>query len=75
MNNYIIDFGITSDGDVYVIELNPYNPNTDSCLFSWSRDVELLKNGPLEFRILNNPISNLSSSVLSCWKSLIEEEF
>merc|ERR1712137_110465 len=74
LENYIIDFAITESWEVFVIELNPYNPNTDSCLFSWSRDAELLKEGPFEFRILDKPIQNLASQVISVWKPLLLEE-
>ena len=74
LDEYIIDFGITDEEGVKVIELNPYNPNTDSCLFSWSRDAEILKSGPFEFRIVPKPIPNLSSQVLSCWKPYLSSE-
>lgn len=36
---YVVDFGITSEnlllGDIFVIELNPYEKTTGACLFSW----------------------------------------
>jgi hypothetical protein len=73
LTNYIVDFAISSAGKVYVIELNPYNPNTDSCLFSWSRDVQLLKEGPFEFRYRTQ--LNRHLDVLEVWKPLLDESY
>ena len=80
LSNYIIDFAVSSiSGDpenwkIYVIELNPYNANTDPCLFSWSRDKDLLTKGPFEYRFLKAPLPQLSLRVLSVWKEYVTSE-
>eukprot|EP01126_Amoeba_proteus_P000823 TRINITY_DN1023_c0_g1_i10.p1 TRINITY_DN1023_c0_g1~~TRINITY_DN1023_c0_g1_i10.p1 ORF type:complete len:106 (+),score=19.81 TRINITY_DN1023_c0_g1_i10:389-706(+) len=49
--NYVIDF-VFIPGDEkkkFVIELNPFHPDTNGTLYRWSHDLEELKNGPLHF--------------------------
>jgi len=41
-----------------IIEINPFFGDTGACLFSWREpsDVEILKNGPFQLRLRENPI-------------------
>lgn len=41
--SYIIDLGITQEGKVKVIELNPYEPTTGAAMFSWEDELKLLQ--------------------------------
>eukprot|EP01080_Neovahlkampfia_damariscottae_P009836 gene9836-2159_t len=56
LENYVIDFGMSSNfDDIFVIELNPFNneesKGTGSSLFNWNDDDKILKNGPLTIRV------------------------
>eukprot|EP01125_Pyxidicula_operculata_P018584 TRINITY_DN6611_c0_g1_i1.p1 TRINITY_DN6611_c0_g1~~TRINITY_DN6611_c0_g1_i1.p1 ORF type:complete len:302 (+),score=71.44 TRINITY_DN6611_c0_g1_i1:97-1002(+) len=73
LDNYICDFGISSDGKVYIIELNPWLETTDSCLFNWIKDDKLLKNGPLELRVNTKPRGGIKGLVLEPWKHYFEK--
>lgn len=46
-DNYIIDLAVLDkgQGDIVVIELNPFGPNTGPSLFSWQGDRRLLQGG------------------------------
>ena len=42
--DYVVDFAITEHGDdVVVIELNPFLETTDGCLFSWTKERDLIE--------------------------------
>jgi hypothetical protein len=41
--DYVIDFAITDRDEVVVIELNPFLETTDGCLFSWTKERELIE--------------------------------
>jgi len=46
LDSYIIDFALVkknNSDDIIVIELNPFSIATDSNLFSWKEDIEILK--------------------------------
>jgi len=51
-NSFVIDFFITSDNTVKIIELNPFHNGAGAGLFSWKEDREIFLNGPFEFRIM-----------------------
>jgi len=72
LQNYIIDFCLI-DFKPYIIELNPYLPTTDSCLFSWSRDAKILQDGPFEFRFNNKVVPHISQKVISVWQPYLLE--
>jgi len=68
-NNFIIDFCITTNKEVLLIELNPFLTTTDSVLFSWKNDKKILTGEKeFEFRVLERPIKNLQHCVISPWK-------
>eukprot|EP01090_Pellita_catalonica_P000119 TRINITY_DN10087_c0_g1_i1.p1 TRINITY_DN10087_c0_g1~~TRINITY_DN10087_c0_g1_i1.p1 ORF type:complete len:365 (-),score=63.79 TRINITY_DN10087_c0_g1_i1:6-1100(-) len=70
-SDYIVDFCIAED-KVWIIELNPFNYNTDSCLFSWKKDVAILEGTntavPFEFRVLEKPYKNVVFYAIKPWK-------
>eukprot|EP01127_Copromyxa_protea_P007708 TRINITY_DN1761_c0_g1_i1.p1 TRINITY_DN1761_c0_g1~~TRINITY_DN1761_c0_g1_i1.p1 ORF type:complete len:501 (+),score=66.35 TRINITY_DN1761_c0_g1_i1:92-1594(+) len=52
--SYCVDFGyLPSSDSVKLIEISPFLTCTGAACFRWSneRDVEILKNGPMEFRL------------------------
>jgi hypothetical protein len=73
--NYIIDFCITKDGQVKIIELNPYFTDTSACLFDWRNpdDVKIIKEGPFQFRILEKEIDDPYDSFDREWRDFVEK--
>ena len=73
--HYIIDFALIKQPDdawkVIIIELNPFSTNTDAGLFSWSKDYNILTQGPFEFRVLEKPYKNLRKMVFDCWREML----
>ncbi|KAH3765875.1 Ras subfamily protein [Pelomyxa schiedti] len=55
--SYVIDFYVTPER-VMIIELNPFHSGAGASLFSWKNDREKFMNGPFEFRIVEEPITN-----------------
>ena len=53
--SFVIDFYVSRDNQVRIIEFNPFHNGAGAGLFSWARDRELFLNGPLEFRVLEAP--------------------
>jgi hypothetical protein len=62
LNSYVLDFTadrkLLSFDDkvqecVTIVEVNPYEISTGSCLFDWKTERNLLENGPFEFRIVD----------------------
>ncbi|EFC36856.1 predicted protein [Naegleria gruberi] len=77
LNDYICDFAIDSNGRVYIVELNPFSTTTDACLFSWTKDGEIL-NGiqiknetnqldQIEFRLKKEVEKHLKHQIISVW--------
>ena len=53
MENCILDLVIDDNGKVWVVEMNPFGELAGACLFSWSKDREILMGKkPFEFRIV-----------------------
>lgn len=50
-SSYVIDFYLTRDNRVLIIELNPFHNGAGAALFSWARDRERFMHGPFELRI------------------------
>ena len=49
---------IDNEGKVWVVEVNPFGELAGSCLFSWSKDRDILMGlEPFQFRIVNEPPS------------------
>jgi hypothetical protein len=72
MDNYILDFAVFDDGSVLVIELNPWATTSGAALFQWSADRSVLMNGPMEFRIVEEPVEGVQESLFPEIKSLIQ---
>lgn len=72
--NYVIDFAIVNNDRVLIIELNPFFGDTGACLFSWRepKDVNIMKNGPFEFRVLEKPHDFPLDCFGSEWKDFID---
>jgi len=71
LTSFIVDIVLDEDGKVWVVEVNPFGELAGSCLFSWSKDREVLKGDkPFEFRIVEEKPSlgyiksNIDSRVL-----------
>jgi hypothetical protein len=48
----VVDLGLRKSDEQWVlIELNPFGRQTSGCLFSWTDDGEILRNGPYCFRV------------------------
>ena len=71
---YIIDFAITGPNydKISIIELNPFLSSTDSGLFSWKEERDLLENGPFEFRITKQKNPNLKNLIGVEWREILE---
>jgi len=63
IGSYVIDFTVNREllfdesqllKCVLVVELNPYEIGTGSCLFDWKTERDLFDNGPFEFRIIQS---------------------
>jgi len=75
VDNCIIDFAISQDDRVLVIELNPFNDyegcGTDPCLFDWKKDQNILVGKePFEFRVRKSPREDVDSLVKECLRNL-----
>ena len=57
VENFVVDIVLDYEGNVWVVELNPFGELAGSCLFSWVTDRDLLLNedGRYEFRIQETP--------------------
>lgn len=86
VDNGVIDLSV-SNQNVWVIELNPFNDypgaGTGGSLFCWENDIEILKNGPLEIRVVENPSGQAAHRIslfgaekilIECIKKLITPE-
>eukprot|EP01129_Flabellula_baltica_P016295 TRINITY_DN8611_c0_g1_i1.p1 TRINITY_DN8611_c0_g1~~TRINITY_DN8611_c0_g1_i1.p1 ORF type:complete len:201 (+),score=46.50 TRINITY_DN8611_c0_g1_i1:519-1121(+) len=75
--HYVIDFAII-DGDVSVIEINPFHYSTGAPFFSWKRDTEdreILLNGPFTFRIASEPMADAKERYMAtCWVKYFEKK-
>jgi len=73
LESYIIDFVMLEDGAIKIVELNPYSQSTGGCLFDWTKDKEILENGPFDFRILEEPQQKKAANYLVPWNHLIQQ--
>jgi len=66
VENGVIDFAVQKD-KVWVIELNPFNDykgaGTGGALFSWTQDIKVLMEGPLEIRVVEKTLENCSHTI------------
>lgn len=81
-DTYIIDFALIDPNPesqqkqykIWVIELNPFLPTTDSCLFSWEKERAILENGPFEFRYRSAKASGSKALLANAWRDIINSE-
>ena len=67
--SYVADFAYLEDQqDVLLIELSPFLPCTGPALFSWTDDIDVLKNGPLTFRINEKIHPQIDDLVEANWE-------
>ena len=60
---------------IYMIEINPFVDSTSPCLFDWKNDINILLNGPFEFRIRESlPDKSMYDSLGKQWRSLVVKE-
>ena len=58
LDSFVIDIVIDNEGKVWVVEVNPFGELAGSCLFSWSKDRDILMGiEPFQFRIVEEPPS------------------
>ena len=74
LQSYIVDFALTGPNfdKVWVVELNPFLPSTSPNLFSWSRDAELLHNGPFTFRLREKSSRGVLADMEPEWKAILD---
>jgi hypothetical protein len=68
MENYCIDFAITKEGKVMIIEINPYHFSTGAPFFGWTKGSEgrkILLHGPFTFRIRDEPQDDVKDRYLA----------
>jgi len=75
--NYVIDFAVTGErfDKVYVIEINPWGPETDSALFSFkTEELEILRKQPLTIRVRTEPHSKVKETFESCAANFLSDK-
>jgi len=74
-DNYVIDFILFDDGDIRVIELNPFYIGAGTGLFSWRENRELFMNGPFEMRVSTHipTEEDASSFIVPMWLRFLEK--
>jgi len=70
--NYVIDFAIVGDFErIYVIEINPWGPETDSALFSFKDELTLLQNQPLTIRSRTDILKKIKETYQSAYDNFL----
>jgi hypothetical protein len=64
--HYLIDF-ICFEDEIKIIELNPFTTCAGSGLFDWMEDIEVIKNGPFQFRVRTEPDPKLPELMEARW--------
>eukprot|EP00091_Calanus_sinicus_P020275 TRINITY_DN5446_c0_g1_i3.p1 TRINITY_DN5446_c0_g1~~TRINITY_DN5446_c0_g1_i3.p1 ORF type:complete len:267 (+),score=77.06 TRINITY_DN5446_c0_g1_i3:328-1128(+) len=74
LSSFIVDIVLDNQGKAWVVEVNPFGELAGSCLFSWSKDRDvLIGDKEFEFRIAEEGPSLgfvRVSWILGCWKLL-----
>ncbi|GFO13449.1 cell division cycle protein 123 homolog [Plakobranchus ocellatus] len=76
VNDYIIDFAMCEAGTkVWVIEINPFLTTTDSALFSWEHERDILEGAKAEvvFRVVEKPRPGAKAMLPSGMRDLIQQ--
>jgi len=69
----VMDVLILPDGNIKIIELNPFYNDTGACLFSWIEEKELLRNGPLEIRVVTEAPEDCYINLDQQWRPFLED--
>jgi len=78
-DTYVIDFALIDLGvtpkqyKIWIIELNPFLPTTDSCLFSWEKERKILESGPFDFRYRTAKASGAKAMLSNAWRDVMTE--
>lgn len=60
----------------WVVEVNPFFETTDGCLFSWSKDIDIILDSSVQtpvIRTRNSPPKGASSLIYGTWKEILDE--
>jgi len=69
----VMDVLILPDDEIKIIELNPFYNDTGACLFSWIEDKDILRNGPLEIRVVDKSPKEPYLDLDHKWRLFVEE--
>ena len=74
VDDYIVDFALTGDdfATCWVVELNPFLSSTSPNLFSWTKDIRVLCDGPFEFRIREKSSPGVLGGMVESWRDIIK---
>lgn len=82
LQNSIVDFAYFDDGKCLIIELNPFDAKAlgsfpgSTGLFDLEnkKDLDIIQNGPFEFRIRENPLTEkeIKIKLNNSWKEAIK---
>merc|ERR1712228_490250 len=78
LERYVVDL-VTLNDESFVVEVNPFAEFAGTCLFSWSKDRELLTaESGFDFRVVEGtpkfPRANVNPEFLKILDRTIEEE-
>eukprot|EP00026_Physarum_polycephalum_P019905 Phypoly_transcript_22163.p1 GENE.Phypoly_transcript_22163~~Phypoly_transcript_22163.p1 ORF type:complete len:193 (+),score=37.50 Phypoly_transcript_22163:35-580(+) len=79
-DTYVIDFALIDTGvtpkkyKIWIIELNPFLPTTDGCLFSWEKERDILEKGPFDFRYRTGKAAGAKAMLSNAWRDVINDE-
>jgi len=70
----VLDFALVGPQlEVIIIEINPFLPTTNDALFSWRDDMNVLLNGPFEFRLRKKVDASIRATLIPEWRALIAQ--
>ena len=71
---YVVDFALLGSGDVLIVELNPFDEQTEAGLFTWEdpEDRALLERGPLGLRMTTHPRPRMQATIQGFTQELRE---
>ncbi|GFO13447.1 cell division cycle protein 123 homolog [Plakobranchus ocellatus] len=75
-NDYIIDFAVCEAGTkIWVIEFNPFHTTTDSALFSWEHERDILEGSGADvvLRVVEKPKPGAKAMLPSGMRDLIKQ--
>ncbi|KAL6078085.1 Cell division cycle protein 123 [Balamuthia mandrillaris] len=75
VDSFIVDFAVLNDGQVLVIELNPFHNyegcGTDAGLFNWALDRKIVDGeAPFEFRVREEAF-DVKQNLIGLWRDIV----